>query len=85
MHASNGDEGDDEVGGVGGDEMRESGGEDIRSVPNCATALVYELHFLQSIVYFFIRRFYTHTEERGRGRERESALGCSWRYLADCG
>lgn len=46
MHASNGDEGHDEMGGVGGDEMRESGREHIGPIPNCATAPVYKLQFL---------------------------------------
>ena len=42
---SNGKERDKEVTGIGGDEVRESGGEHIGSVPNSATAFVYEFQF----------------------------------------
>lgn len=43
---SDGDEGDDEVGGIGGDEVRESGRENIGSVANRAVAPVDELQLL---------------------------------------
>lgn len=69
MHTSNGDEGHDEMGRVGGNKMRESGGEDIGPVPNCATAFVYELQFLQSQLMFSIR---IEDAERGRVEEKQS-------------
>lgn len=43
---SDGDERDEEVRRIGGDEVRESGGEDVGSVANSAAALVYELQLL---------------------------------------
>lgn len=43
---SDGDERDEEVRRIGGDEVRESGGEDVGSVANGAAALVYELQLL---------------------------------------
>lgn len=43
---SNGDERDNEVRRIGGDEVRESGGEDIWSVPNSTATLVYEFQLL---------------------------------------
>ena len=43
---SDGDERDEEVRRIGGDEVRESGGEDVGSVPNSAATPVYELQLL---------------------------------------
>jgi hypothetical protein len=43
---SNGDKRDDEVRRISGNEVRESSGEDIWSVPNCTATLVYKLKFL---------------------------------------
>lgn len=43
---SNGNKRHEEVWGVGGNEMGESGGEDVGSVTNRAIALVYELQLL---------------------------------------
>lgn len=69
MHTSNGDEGHYEMGRVGGNKMRESGGEDVGSVPKCATAFVYELQFLQAQLMFFIWR---EDAERRRVEEKQS-------------
>jgi hypothetical protein len=46
---SNGYERDEEMGRVGGDEMGESGGEDVWSVTNRAVGLVYEFQLLALI------------------------------------
>lgn len=43
---SDGDERDEEVRRIGGDEVRESGGEDVGSVADSTATLVYELQLL---------------------------------------
>lgn len=47
-NTSDGNKRDDEMRRIGGNKMREGGGEDIGSIPNCAAALMNEFQFLST-------------------------------------